>query len=238
MERSYSALTVGAAILLLPESEDLAHYDDLVNSVLLAQLVANKQAEKTPDINWYDVYAQVLDDFWMRSIRAREDQYLTPATDISMVQSLVAVMSRMDVEQGQLTAEALSRLASVSPVHPGINLLRTHMQRSSTGQMSQIPEPVNKLHLLVIVAQTPASFSSVYLSFETEQALSSNPLTFLNQTENGQGLLTLRYAQANLSEVLYGLARKAIAEKVKDRLAANVAMLALDDEPLSVDPTP
>jgi hypothetical protein len=78
----------------------------------------------------------------------------------------------------------------------------------------------------------------VYLSFETEQALSSNPLTFLNQTENGQGLLTLRYAQANLSEVLYGLARKAIAEKVKDRLAANVAMLVLDDEPLSVTPHP
>ncbi|MFZ3280055.1 hypothetical protein [Pseudomonas sp.] len=236
MERDYSVLIVGAAIVLVPESEDLAAYDDVVNSVLLAQLVANKQAAKDPQINWYDVYAHVLDDFWLRYIKAREDQYLSPGSDSSMLQSLVAVMSRMGVEQGQLTAQTLSRLAGISPVHPAINLLRTHMHRPTTAPMSAEAAAVNTRHLLVMVAATPASFSSVYLSFETEQDLSPNPLTFLHQAENGHGLLTLRYAQANLSELLYDLARETVSGKVKDRIAANVALLAQDDPPLAVEP--
>ncbi|KHA74125.1 hypothetical protein NZ35_08480 [Pseudomonas chlororaphis] len=232
MERGYSVFIVGAAILLVPESEDFGGYDDVVNSILLAQLVANKQAEKTPDINWYDVYTQVLDDFWLRYIKAQEDRYLAPGSDSSVIQALAAVMSRMDVEQGQRTAAVLSRLAGVSPVHPAIDLLRTHMQKPSTAQSSQ----GSKLHLLVMVADTPASFSSVYLSLETEQVLSPNPLTLLHQAENGQGVLTLRYAQANLSEVLYGLARETVSGKVKDKIATNVALLMLDDKQLSVAP--
>ncbi|TKJ84943.1 hypothetical protein PkoCFBP13504_10365 [Pseudomonas koreensis] len=229
-------MIVGAAILLVPESEDLGGYDDVVNSILLAQLVANKQAEKTPDINWYDVYTQVLDDFWLRYIKTQEDQYLAPGSDSSVIQALAAVMSRMSVEQGQRTAAVLSRLAGISPVHPAIDLLRTHMQKPSAAQSSQRPVSANKLHLLVMVAETPASFSSVYLSLETEQVLSPNPLTLMHQAENGQGVLTLRYAQANLSEVLYGLARETVSGKVKDRIATNVALLTLDDKQLSVAP--
>ncbi len=235
MECSYSILIVGAAILLVPVSEDHAGYDDVVNTVLLAQLVANKRAEKTPDVNWYDVYSQVLDDFWLRHLKAREDQLLAPGSCSSIAQSLVALMSRMNIEQGQLTAKALSRLAGVSPVHPAINLLRTHMQKPSSAQLSQTCAPVNKQQLLVMVAQTPLSFSSVYLSIETEQSLSPDPLALLYQAENGQGVLTLRYAQAHLSEILYDLARETVSGKVKDRIAANVALLVLDDEQLPVD---
>lgn len=59
-------LVVGASILVLPETDQMEVYDDLIDSTLLAQLVANKRIEKFPGVNWYDAYVGVLDDFWLR----------------------------------------------------------------------------------------------------------------------------------------------------------------------------
>ncbi|WWL43840.1 hypothetical protein V5O39_20265 [Pseudomonas parakoreensis] len=59
--------------MALPESGHSSDYDDLVQSSLLAQLVANKKIEDAKVESWYDAYIAVLDDFWVRSLKSRED---------------------------------------------------------------------------------------------------------------------------------------------------------------------
>ena len=73
MTRLYKLLAVGHAVLALPESGHSSDYDDLVQSSLLAQLVANKKIEDAKVESWYDAYIAVLDDFWVRSLKSRED---------------------------------------------------------------------------------------------------------------------------------------------------------------------
>ncbi|WKV97075.1 hypothetical protein PYV50_26520 [Pseudomonas sp. H22_DOA] len=47
MVDEYLTMVVGNSIVLVPEVEGAAAYDDLINSILLAQLVANKKIEKS-----------------------------------------------------------------------------------------------------------------------------------------------------------------------------------------------
>lgn len=230
MRCDYSVLIVGAAVLMVPESKDLTTYDDVVNTVLYAQLAANKKTELEPDVSWYDTYMKVLEGIWMWRGKAREDLKLSPESVESAVQWAAAAMSKVGADEGRVTAEALSQIVNESDINPAINLLRSHMQKASEEQSTEVPAPAMDVRLLVIVAPTPTSFSSVCIEVKTHQLLSFNPLAHLYWGEDVQGIISRRYARANLSETVYAPVRDQIALKVKDRIETNVAMLTLHND--------
>ncbi|MHC8291698.1 hypothetical protein [Pseudomonas sp. LB3P58] len=229
MSRDYSVSVVGGAIVIVPGSDGQAAHDDLVNSVLLAQLVANKKIEKNPKADWYNAYVEVLDDFWLRQTKAREERLITENSVESAIEWVAAAMSKGASGEGQAAAAILARVASVSGTEPAMSLLRSHVQKTSVDESTEVPAPPNVVRLLVILARTPTSFTSVCLEFKTHLEISPNPLVQLYQAEDVQGAVSMRYARVYLSETLYGPARDAIALKVREKLDANVAMLSLSD---------
>lgn len=229
MSRDYSVSVVGGAIVIVPGSDGQAAHDDLVNSVLLAQLVANKKVEKDPKADWYNAYAEVLDDFWLRQTRAREERLITENSVESAIEWVTATMSKGASGEGQVAAATLARVASVSGVEPAMSLLRSRVQKTSEDESTEVPAPPKVVRLLVILARTPTSFTSVYLEFNTHLEISPNPLVQLYQAEDVQGIVSIRYARANLDEKHYGRARNSIALKVREKLDANVVMLSLND---------
>jgi hypothetical protein len=231
MDCEYSILIVGAAILVVPATQDQTAYDDLVNSLLFAQLVANKQMEKDQSTPWYDCYMQFLDDFWPRDIKGREDWRIDADSHESFVDWIVPTISKASPAAGQDIDRVLTRLVNVPATHPAINLLRTHMKKVSGAQVMPVPAPAENVHLLVLMAQSPTTFASVFVELKTHQALSLNPLAQLYSVEDIQGPVTLRYARANLSQVSYGFVRDEVALKVKERIAENVATFDMNDEP-------
>ncbi len=236
MESDCSVLIVGAAILLVPGSAKPGDYDDVINSVLFAQLVANKQVAKDSSVDWYDAYSQVLDNFWSKSLKAREDKHLGPESGASVATLIIAAMAKMEDDLGRLTAEAMSRLVKAPVSHPAIKVLRQHLHKAGGASVERSSDAAEGAQMLVIIARTPDSFSSVYIQFSTRQALDRHPLAPLDRERGLQGVMTLRCARANLSQVLYGLARDGVALKIKDRVAANVALLTVGDEPDAVEP--
>jgi hypothetical protein len=229
MSCDYSVSVVGGAVVIVPESDGQAAHDDLVNSVLLAQLVANKKVEKDPKADWYNAYVEVLDDFWLRQTKAREERLITENSVESAIEWVAAAMSKGAPDEGLATAATLARVASVSGTEPAMSLLRSHVQKTSLDESTEIPVPPKVVRLLVILARTPTSFTSVYLEFKTHLEISPNPLAQLYQAEDVQGAVSMRYARVYLSETLYGRARISIALKVREKLDANVAMLSLSD---------
>lgn len=229
MDCDYLVSVVGAAIVIAPESDGLVAHDDLINSVLLAQLVANKEVKKKPEVNWYNTYVKVLDDFWLRQTKAREERLITENCGESAIEWVAAAMSKGASGEGQAAAATLARVASVSGTEPAMSLLRSHVQKTPADESTEVPAPAKVVRLLVILARTPTSVTSVYLEFKTRQEISPNPLAQLFQAEDVQGTISMRYARVYLSETLYGPARDAIALKVREKLNGNVAMLRLTD---------
>lgn len=231
MEFDYSVLIVRGAVLIIPESRELTRYDDLVNTVLYAQLAADKQTESEPDVNWYDFYMKVLDGIWMWRGKAREDLVVPAESVDTAVEWAVESMSRVGADEGRMTADALSSIVNESGIDPALDLLRSNMQRVGEKQPAELPvEPAMDVRMLVIVASAPTSFSSVCIEIKTRQSLSANPLAHLYWGEDVQGPVSRRYARAYLSEVVYAPQRDKIALKVKDRIKDNVALLSLNNQ--------
>ncbi|MHC8324679.1 hypothetical protein [Pseudomonas sp. LB1P83] len=231
MKSDYSVLVVGAAVLIVPESDDLTPYDGVVNTVLYAQLAANKKTELEPLVSWYDTYIKVLGGTWLLPVKVRDDLNLPPESVESAVQWAAAAMSRLGADEGHVTADVLSRIVNESDINnPATNLLRSHMQKVSADQSTEVQVPAMDVRLLVIVAPTPNSFSSVCIELQTNQLLSSNPLAHLYWGEDVQGLISRRYVRADLSDAGYASVGDQIALKVKDRMETNVALLTLHDD--------
>jgi hypothetical protein len=229
MSCEYSVLIVGACVVIIPAADGVTQYKDLVDSVLLAQLIANKKIEKAPDIDWYNAYVEFLDDYWLRRTRARQEWPVAQDSVESVSDWVIAAISKDAVDKGGATAATMQRLARLSGNEPAMGLLRGHMQKISTDESGDVLAPAKAVRLLVVIAQTPTSVASVYLEFKTRQEISPNPLAQLFQAEDVQGTVSMRYAQAFLSETLYGPARDAIALKIREKLKGNVAMLSLTD---------
>jgi hypothetical protein len=230
MSFEYSVLIVGACVVIIPAADGATQYKDLVDSVLLAQLIANKKIEKAPDVDWYNAYVEFLDDYWLRHTRARQEWPVAQDSVESVSDWVIAAISQDAVDKGSATAATLQRLARLSGNEPAMGLLRGHMQKISTDESGDVLAPAKAVRLLVVIAQTPTSVASVYIELKTRQIISANPLAQRHLAEDVQGSVCMRYAGANLSGTLYGPVRDAIALKVKDRLEDSVAMLTLTDE--------
>ncbi|MHC8346143.1 hypothetical protein [Pseudomonas sp. RT6P73] len=230
MSGDYSVVIVGNAIVIVPASDGLAAHDDLVNSLFLAQLVANKQVEKESATDWYNAYVAVLDDFWLRHTKAREERLITQHCGESAIDRVAAAMAKGASDEGRVVAATLARVANVPGTEPAMSLLRSHVQKAYVDESTELTAPAKVVRLLVILARTPTSMTSVYVEFNTPLVISPNPLAQLYRAEDVQGVVSMRYARANLSEVLYGPAREAVASKIREKLAGQVAMLSLSDD--------
>ncbi|MHC8392596.1 hypothetical protein ACYZT8_02840 [Pseudomonas sp. LB3P93] len=230
MNCDYSVVVVGGAIVIVPVSDGLAAHDDLVNSVFLAQLVANKQVEKDSAADWYNAYVAVLDDFWLRHTKVREEKLITRHSGESAIDWVTAAMATGASDDGRVAAAILARVVNVSGTEPAMSLLCSHMQKACVDESTEVTAPPKVMRLLVILARTPTSMTSVYLEFNTPLEISPNPLAQLYRAEDVQGVVSLRYARANLSEVLYGPARAAVAFKIREKLEGQVAVLSLTED--------
>lgn len=229
MDRDHSVLVVGAAILIVPSAIKVTAYNDVLNTLLYAQLAANKRVKSSPGTRWYDTYIEVLGGIWMWSAKARDDFDIPSDSAESAVQWAVSAMSRLEADNENLTANVLSQMVNETQLNPAIRLLHRHMQQVSEDQPTQTP-PLMDVRLLVIVAPTPSSFSSVCIEFKTARRLSCNPLPYCYRAEEVRGPISRRCVKASLSETLYAPIRDQMALKVKDRIQNNVATLTLRGE--------
>ncbi|WP_147407023.1 hypothetical protein [Pseudomonas sp. 91RF] len=232
MKDNFFLLAVGSALLIVSRQHKVQAYDDLVSSILLAQLVASKKVEKNPGQGWYDAYVSVLDDFWLRSSRARRVVQVNAGITQTPLQWLASLEAVVKLEKGQMFAEALAHAAGVTRTEPAMAVMHKHMEEPSETEPPLTPRLLKDVHMLVILAPTPTTFDSVYLEFKTNQETSFTPWARF-QTEEVQGPVCIRTAQASLSETLYQPVRDAIAAKVRDKVNGNVVQLDTEIDPAS-----
>lgn len=227
MKLDYSVLIVGACVMLLPAADDADSYSDLVNSVLLAQLAASKKVEKSQGTDWYDAYIQLMDDYWLRYARARQDWSVNEGDVESVSEWISGAIAKGDSQNASAAVATLQRLAQLSGAEPFMALLRAHVQRNMS-LPGEAHAPAGPVRLLAIIASTPMRISSVYVEFQAHGSIELNPLAQRYEARDIQGAVCLRYAKASLSETLYGPVRDAIALKVRDRHAAHVLAMAVE----------
>lgn len=226
MNNGCSVFTVAAAIVFVPVDYEESAADDLKNSILFAQLVANKRFLKKPKAYWFVDYAGVLDDFWVRTVKYRQDITLeknSSTTPIQWASQLMAHGSDDEVLPLAAFSEWVARLPATSPE---VNLLRSQVQEVNVGEERLASATAKTTHLLVILAQKPASMICLCLEFKTRQTVEGNPWTQHFQADLMDGHVSARYFRARLSETLYALYRDAIAAKIKERVSGNVLSFA------------
>ncbi len=221
MAQLYSLLTVGNAVVALSDIEKIAVYDDVVHSSLLAQLVANKKVESMKVESWYDAYVAVLDDFWIRNLKFRQDFSLNGLNASSALEWASAAMANSGSEDHALGGF----LAYAAQLPCCVPAIQTWPEERCEEEMQAPRSPLKVVRLLAIVGQSPTSISSIYLEFKTRQELARNPWSQRFEVDEVEGQVCVRYARANLSETLYALSREAITHKLGNRLADNVALL-------------
>ena len=223
-------MVVGNSIVLVPEVDGAAAYDDLINSILLAQLVANKKIEKKPEVIWYDAYMEVLDAYWLRPEKAHQTWGFRHKTEELLPNVFTAMLTHGASGDAHTIAAVLARIAKLSDEEPALQLLRSHMQALVEPAPAKVSAPLTSVRLLVIDAKSPTSITSAYVEFKTRKVLSPNPFQPSYQSDDLHGLVHVHHACETLVEQLYGPVRAAIAVKVRDRLAGNVATLTLPAE--------
>jgi hypothetical protein len=228
MKLDYSVLVVGACVMLLPAADEADSYSDLVNSVLLAQLAASKKVEKSQGTDWYDAYIQLMDDYWLRYARARQDWSINEGDVESVGEWISGAISKGDPENTSAAVVTLQRLAQLSGAGPVMSLLRAHVQ-GTVSVPGEALASAGAVRLLVIIASTPMRISSAYVELKVHASIDRNPLAQHFEARDIQGAVCLRYAKASLSETLYGPVRDAIALKVRDRHEAHVLKMAVEE---------
>ncbi|MFW9079408.1 hypothetical protein ACOI9X_09035 [Pseudomonas sp. P2757] len=236
MKNDFFLMAVGSALLIVSRAHKVQAYDDLVSSILLAQLVANKKVEKESAQDWYDSYVSVLDDFWLRSSRARRDVQVNAGITQTPLQWLASLENVATLVKGQVFAEALAHAAGINCTESAMRVMHKHMEKPPKTEAPLMPRPIKDVHMLVILAPTPTTFDSVYLEFRTRQETSFTPWARF-QSEDVEGSVCIRTARANLSETLYQPVRDAIAMKIRDKIDGNVVHLTMEDAAQDVEAT-
>lgn len=223
MDKDYSVFVNAAAIVLVPATVGRTEVDDLMNSVLLAQLVADKRLQRTPTADWYGTYRDVLSTIWVASAKERQD--LLPKKDStgSPLEWMQAIPLDERADQQQQIVAVLERVAALAGSLPAMGILRKHAQTHDEPDATQDPSASRAVRLLVIVAQSPVSMASLHLQFNTASALGANPWGQRFDGRDIEGCVSARHFQLHLSETLFAPAREAIARKVRAVVADNVA---------------
>ncbi|POA20072.1 hypothetical protein C1886_10350 [Pseudomonas sp. FW300-N1A1] len=210
------------AIVFVPKDYGETETNDLMISVLLAQLVADKRIKKNSAASWSGAYTGVLDDFWIRNVKYKQEILLGQNSTASPLEWVTATMANMVHDEARVLAASLEWAARSSCCLEAMSVLRRNAQQEVTADRPQFPAQPNAVRLLAILALRPASMISVCLEFNTRQALEPNPWSQRFDVRDIDGSVSVRYSHAILSETLYGRSREAIALKVRDKFSDNV----------------
>jgi hypothetical protein len=239
MGAQYSVFVNAGAVVLLSSALLEQERQDVLNSVLFAQLVANKKyPEFTLGDGWYDTCQGVLKDSWLQRAVAWDSFGTDAESKRAMVQW---VESRLEDQAGNITiagiAGVFNDIAQLPCNHPATELLREQMSRQKNIEVSGTPaEAVSDVRLQIIVVGQGAVMSSLFIEFETNVHTLTDPLGHLFSSDNVLGNIRLRWFQANLSSVLYVSLRDAIVKKLGDKAAKNILYIS-DIKPVGLPST-
>jgi len=225
MEEQYSVFVNAGAVVLLSYSLSEQEKQDVLNSVLFAQLVANK---KYPEFvlgdGWYETCLGVLKDGWLQQAVAWNSFGIDEPSKCAMVEW---VGSQLEHSPDRTTVarvvDVFNDIARLPGNHPLIELLCEQTHRQKTIEVSEgTADAVCDVRLQLIVVRQGAVMSSLFVEFRTATQAISHPLDYLFTFENVLGRINLRWFEANLSSVLYVSLRDAIIKKLSDRAVKNI----------------
>ncbi|WP_250964100.1 hypothetical protein [Pseudomonas sp. CG7] len=112
MDKEYSVFVNAAAVVLVPSSAGQTGADDLMNSLLLAQLVANKSLQRLPIADWYGAYMDVLNVAWVSGTKRRKDLWPKKEDSNSPLKWVAAFPLDDRPDQQQQIMAVLARVAA------------------------------------------------------------------------------------------------------------------------------
>lgn len=227
MDDQYSVFIDAGAVVLLSSALLEQERQDVLNSVLFAQLVANKKYPKFARADgWYETYLGVLKDSWLQRSVAWDSFAVDDASKRAMVNW---VENRLEAPSARTTIahvmRAFNDVVHLPDTHPAIERLREQTLRPENDEDGDSPASCN-VRVQIIVARQGLLMDSLFVEFKTTGQGANDPLGHLFSTEHVQGNIYLRWFNANLSPVLYGSIREAVVRKLGDKAANNI--LAVD----------
>ncbi|KQW41060.1 MULTISPECIES: hypothetical protein [Pseudomonas] len=230
MDKEYSVFVNAAAIVLAPCALRRTEVDDLMNSVLLAQLVANKSLQRAPAADWHATYLEVLSVAWISAAKRRKDLQPQRENTHSPLEWVAAIPLDDQVDQQQRIMAVMERIAALPGSLSAMGIVRKHVQKQYELDAVQSPSS-SPVRLLVIVAQSPVSMAGVYVQFNTAKVIEANPWGQCFDGKDIDGCVTARYFRTQLSETLFAPAREVIARKVASAVGDNIVDItkAIDD---------
>lgn len=233
MNNGYSVfINAGAVVIVSP---DMAGQEksDVLDSVLFAQLVANKKYPAYTQAQiWYDEYRDVLKNGWLQKTAAWDNFTLDEQSNFNAAHWLGRRLGEyVDPTVADEVTRLLNRVAQLPGTLPDIEQLREQTcKRKEPVPPSETDEAVGRVCLQVILARRAPLLSSISLSYETTQRAISNPLGQCLSVANVVGNLQSRCFQANLSKELYAPLRGAIVRKLGDKPTKHVFDISDDVE--------
>ncbi|HJR29870.1 MAG TPA: hypothetical protein VJ889_14260 [Pseudomonas sp.] len=225
MEDQYSVFINAGAVVLLSSTLLEQEKHDVLNSVLFAQLVANKKfPTSVPAGKWYETYLGVLKDTWLQRAVAWESFALGSESKCTMVDW---VEQRLEEPLGHTMAArvecVLNNIAQLPCTHPAIELLREQTFRPKNVDASEATEAVySNVRLEIIVVQQGPLMNSLLVEFETTAQILTHLFGHIFSCDDVVGNIKLRWFQASLSNALYAPVRDAVVTKLADKAAKNI----------------
>lgn len=225
MNDRYSVfINAGVVVVLSP---DMAGQEksDVLDSVLFAQLVADKKFPAYAQVQkWYDEYRDVLKIGWLQKATAWDNFALDEQANFNAAHWLGRRLGEyVDRTAADEVTRVLSHVAQLPGTLPAIEQLREQAcKRKDPVPSPETDEAVGRVCLQVVLAGQGPLLSSVSLSYETAQPAISNPLGQCLSVAHVVGNLQSRCFQANLSKELYDPLRSAIVHKLGDKPTKHV----------------
>lgn len=214
MANEFSMFVNAAAIVLIPSTSVEARNSDLMNSLLLAQLVATKREQASPATPWYDSFVKVLGDYWISNIKTRQDMRPEKNSTASPLEWIAPALANGSSEQRRVVMASLENIARLQGSLPAMTALRAHVQKAPDPDQGESSSQSSPVRLLVIAAQGEASMACICLQFNTRQVVDPNPWGQRFNADDIDGCVSAHFFNAHLAETLYAPAREAIARKV------------------------
>ncbi|MFJ7284123.1 hypothetical protein [Pseudomonas sp. NPDC099000] len=236
MDDQYSVFINAGAVVLLSSALLEQERQDVLNSVLFAQLVANK---KYPGFaradGWHETYLGVLKDSWLQRSVAWDSFAVDDASKRAMVDW---VETRFEAPSARTMAHvmrAFDDIAHLPGTHPAIERLREQTLRPENDRGEDSPASSN-VRLQIIVARQGVLMDSFFVEFKTAGQGANYPLDYLFSADEVQGNIDLRWFHANLSPVLYDSIREAVVRKPGDKAANNIFAVDVQTGEVPLEP--